>query len=170
MELNTLKPAPGSKHVRKRGCPRHRVGDGQNGWPWHKGRERAPEAFTKWASRAGRCRCSAGCPSAASTRRRGRTAPKCCCLISSRVKAEKIDLAVLKEAGVVSGIGQESQSDRFRQTHAQSDADRCRREQGRSRRNRSGGRSHRCSDSSTQAETRAKGRAGVPAAGRGPIG
>ena len=67
MELNTIKPATGAKHAKRR------VGRGI-GSGLGKRRParvttasiRAPAAITRSASKAARCRCNAACPSAAS--------------------------------------------------------------------------------------------------------
>ena len=70
MELNTIKPAEGKK-------ARRRVGRGI-GSAWaktagrgHKGPEVAFGRLSRSASKAARCRCSAACPSAASSRSAG---------------------------------------------------------------------------------------------------
>src|SRR2546430_8118561 len=103
MKLNSLKPAPGSK------ANRHRVGrGGGSGWGktagrGHKGQRARSGGFHKVGFEGGQMPLQRRLP------KRGFNSPtredSAEVLLSDleRVKAEKIDLAVLKEAGVVPG-------------------------------------------------------------------
>ena len=103
MELNTLKPAPGSKHVRKRVARGIGSGTGKTGGRGHKGQRARSGGFHKVGFEGGQMPLQRRLP------KRGfnsATREDCAEVLLSdleRVKAEKIDLAVLKEAGVVSG-------------------------------------------------------------------
>src|SRR5438094_131436 len=103
MKLNTLKPAPGSK------SDRHRVGRGVgSGWGktagrGHKGQRARSGGFHKVGFEGGQMPLQRRLPKRGfNSTTREETAEV---LLSDleRVKAEKIDLAVLKEAGVVPG-------------------------------------------------------------------
>src|SRR5256885_6717807 len=103
MELNTLKPAPGSKHVRKRVARGIGSGTGKTGGRGHKGQRARSGGFHKVGFEGGQMPLQRRLP------KRGFKSPTredtAEVLLSDleRVKAEKIDLAVLKEAGVVPG-------------------------------------------------------------------
>jgi large subunit ribosomal protein L15 len=103
MELNTLKPAPGSKHVRKRVARGIGSGTGKTGGRGHKGQRARSGGFHKVGFEGGQMPLQRRLP------KRGFNSPTredtAEVLLSDleRVKAEKIDLAVLKEAGVVPG-------------------------------------------------------------------
>ena len=70
MELNNIKPADGSKKDRRRVGRGIGSGLGKTAGRGHKGQKSVPAASTRSASKAARCRCSAACPSAASSRPR----------------------------------------------------------------------------------------------------
>src|SRR5437660_1169598 len=101
MELNTLKPAPGAKHVRKRVARGIGSGTGKTGGRGHKGQRARSGGFHKVGFEGGQL--------PRRLPKRGFNSPTredtAEVLLSDleRVKAEKIDLAVLKEAGVVPG-------------------------------------------------------------------
>src|SRR2546421_654471 len=103
MELNTLKPAPGSKHVRKRVARGIGSGTGKTGGRGHKGQRARSGGFHKVGFEGGQMPLQRRLP------KRGFRSPTredvAEVLLSDleRVKAEKIDLAVLQEAGVVPG-------------------------------------------------------------------
>ncbi len=103
MELNTLKPAPGAKHVRKRVARGIGSGTGKTGGRGHKGQRARSGGFHKVGFEGGQMPLQRRLP------KRGFNSPTredtAEVLLSDleRVKAEKIDLAVLKEAGVVPG-------------------------------------------------------------------
>src|SRR6266581_7840721 len=103
MELNTLKPAPGSKRARKRVCRGIGSGTGKTGGRGHKGQRARSGGFHKVGFEGGQMPLQRRLP------KRGFNSPTredgAEVLLSDleRVKAEKIDLAVLKEAGVVPG-------------------------------------------------------------------
>src|SRR5260370_20871687 len=103
MQLNTLKPAPGSKHVRKRVARGIGSGTGKTGGRGHKGQRARSGGFHKVGFEGGQMPLQRRLP------KRGFNSPtredSAEVLLSDleRVKAEKIDLAVLKEAGVVPG-------------------------------------------------------------------
>ena len=103
MELNTLKPAPGSKHVRKRVARGIGSGTGKTGGRGHKGQRARSGGFHKVGFEGGQMPLQRRLPKRGfNSTTREETAEV---LLSDleRVKAEKIDLAVLKEAGVVPG-------------------------------------------------------------------
>src|SRR5216683_1090073 len=103
MQLNTLKPAPGSKHVRKRVARGIGSGTGKTGGRGHKGQRARSGGFHKVGFEGGQMPLQRRLP------KRGFNSPTredtAEVLLSDleRVKAEKIDLAALKEAGVVPG-------------------------------------------------------------------
>jgi large subunit ribosomal protein L15 len=103
MELNTLKPAPGSKHVRKRVARGIGSGTGKTGGRGHKGQRARSGGFHKVGFEGGQMPLQRRLPKRGfKSLTREETAEV---LLSDleRVKAEKVDLAVLKEAGVVPG-------------------------------------------------------------------
>jgi len=101
MELNTLKPAPGSKHARKRVARGIGSGLGKTGGRGHKGQRNRSGGFHKVGFEGGQMPLQRRLP------KRGfkslTRADRAEVLLSDleRVKADKIDLAALKEAGVV---------------------------------------------------------------------
>jgi|SRR5580765_4357951 large subunit ribosomal protein L15 len=101
MELNTLKPAPGSKHTRKRVARGIGSGTGKTGGRGHKGQRARSGGFHKVGFEGGQMPLQRRLPKRGfnSLTRDDRAEVRLSDL--ERVKAEKIDLAVLKEAGVV---------------------------------------------------------------------
>jgi large subunit ribosomal protein L15 len=103
MELNTLKPAPGSKHVRKRVARGIGSGTGKTGGRGHKGQRARSGGFHKVGFEGGQMPLQRRLP------KRGFNSPTredtAEVLLSDleRLKVEKIDLAALKEANVVPG-------------------------------------------------------------------
>ena len=101
MELNTLKPAAGSKHARKRVARGIGSGTGKTGGRGHKGQRARSGGFHKVGFEGGQMPLQRRLPKRGfkSLTRDDRAEV----LLSDleRVKSEKIDLAVLKEAGVV---------------------------------------------------------------------
>ena len=101
MELNTLKPAPGSKHARKRVARGIGSGLGKTGGRGHKGQRARSGGFHKVGFEGGQMPLQRRLP------KRGFKSPtredRAEVLLSDleRLKADKIDLAALKEAGVV---------------------------------------------------------------------
>src|SRR2546425_11490245 len=101
MELNTLKPAPGSKRARKRVCRGIGSGTGKTGGRGHKGQRARSGGFHKVGFEGGQMPLQRRLP------KRGFNSPTredtAEVRISDieRIKPEKIDLAALKEAGVV---------------------------------------------------------------------
>jgi large subunit ribosomal protein L15 len=68
MRLNTIKPARGAKHARKRVGRGVGSGTGKTAGRGHKGQKARRAATTRLVSKAARCRCSGVCPSADSFR------------------------------------------------------------------------------------------------------
>src|SRR5882724_4354813 len=101
MELNTLKPAPGSKHARKRVARGIGSGTGKTGGRGHKGKRARSGGFHKVGFEGGQMPLQRRLPKRGfnSLTRDDRAEVRLSDL--ERVKAEKIDLAALKEAGVV---------------------------------------------------------------------
>src|SRR5256885_14139700 len=103
MELNTLKPAPGSKHVRKRVARGIGSGTGKTGGRGHKGQRARSGGFHKVGFEGGQMPLQRRLP------KRGFRSPTredtAEVLLSDleRIKGEKVDLAALNEAGVVPG-------------------------------------------------------------------
>jgi large subunit ribosomal protein L15 len=101
MELNTLKPAPGSKHARKRVARGIGSGTGKTGGRGHKGQRARSGGFHKIGFEGGQMPLQRRLPKRGfkSLTRDDRAEV----LLSDleRIKAEKIDLSALKEAGVV---------------------------------------------------------------------
>src|SRR6266705_1426014 len=101
MELNTLKPAPGSKRARKRVCRGIGSGTGKTGGRGHKGQRARSGGFHKVGFEGGQMPLQRRLP------KRGFTSPiredtaEVRLSDLERLEAEKIDLAALKEAGVV---------------------------------------------------------------------
>ena len=101
MELNTLKPAPGSKRARKRVARGIGSGMGKTGGRGHKGQRARSGGFHKVGFEGGQMPLQRRLPKRGfkSLSRQDTTEVRLSDL--ERVKAEKIDLAALKEAGVV---------------------------------------------------------------------
>jgi len=106
MELNTLKPAPGSKHARKRVARGIGSGMGKTGGRGHKGQRNRSGGFHKVGFEGGQMPLQRRLPKRGfkSLTRDDRAEV----LLSDleRVKSDRIDLAVLKEAGVVADAAQ----------------------------------------------------------------
>jgi large subunit ribosomal protein L15 len=101
MELNTLKPAPGSKHARKRVARGIGSGTGKTGGRGHKGQRARSGGFHKVGFEGGQMPLQRRLPKRGfkSLTRDDRAEVRLSDL--ERMKADKIDLAALKEAGVV---------------------------------------------------------------------
>jgi large subunit ribosomal protein L15 len=104
MELNTLKPAPGSKRARKRVARGIGSGTGKTGGRGHKGQRARSGGFHKVGFEGGQMPLQRRLP------KRGFNSPiredtaEVRLSDLERVKVEKIDLDALKEAGVVPGL------------------------------------------------------------------
>jgi large subunit ribosomal protein L15 len=101
MELNTLKPAPGAKHPRKRVARGIGSGTGKTGGRGHKGQRARSGGFHKVGFEGGQMPLQRRLPKRGfnSLTRDDRAEVRLSDL--DRIKAEKIDLAALKEAGIV---------------------------------------------------------------------
>src|SRR6266705_1157607 len=108
MELNTLKPAPGSKHARKRVCRGIGSGMGKTGGRGHKGQRARSGGFHKVGFEGGQMPLQRRLP------KRGFNSPvrdnsaEVRLSDLERVEAEKIDLTVLIDAGVAVSKGARS--------------------------------------------------------------
>ena len=101
MELNTLKPAPGSKRERKRVARGPGSGTGKTGGRGHKGQRARSGGFHKVGFEGGQMPLQRRLPKRGfNSPIRGDTAEVRLSDLE-RLDAEKIDLAALKEAGVV---------------------------------------------------------------------
>ena len=101
MELNTLKPAPGSKRARKRVCRGIGSGTGKTGGRGHKGQRARSGGFHKVGFEGGQMPLQRRLPKRGfNSPIRGDTAEVRLSDLE-RLTAEKIDLVALKEAGVV---------------------------------------------------------------------
>jgi large subunit ribosomal protein L15 len=103
MELNTLKPAPGSKHVRKRVARGIGSGTGKTGGRGHKGQRARSGGFHKVGFEGGQMPLQRRLPKRGFNSLTREDTAEVLLSDLERVKVEKIDLAVLKEAGVVPG-------------------------------------------------------------------
>src|SRR5213083_1938464 len=103
MELNTLKPAPGSKHVRKRVARGIGSGTGKTGGRGHKGQRARSGGFHKVGFEGGQMPLQRRLPKRGFNSTTREDTAEVLLSDLERVKAEKIDLAVLKEADVVPG-------------------------------------------------------------------
>ena len=101
MELNTLKPAPGSKHARKRVARGIGSGMGKTGGRGHKGQRARSGGFHKVGFEGGQMPLQRRLPKRGFNSSTREDTAEVRLSDLERVKAEKIDLAVLKEAGVV---------------------------------------------------------------------
>ena len=68
MQLNNIQPAQGAKKPKRRVGRGIGTGLGKTAGRGHKGRNPVQAVFTRWVSKAVRCRCNAACQSAASSR------------------------------------------------------------------------------------------------------
>ena len=104
MELNTLKPAPGSKHARKRVARGIGSGLGKTGGRGHKGQRNRSGGFHKVGFEGGQMPLQRRLPKRGfkSLTREDRAEVRLSDL--ERVNAEKIDLAALKGAGIVPDV------------------------------------------------------------------
>lgn len=68
MELNTIKPAAGAKHAKRRVGRGIGSGLGKTAGRGHKGQNPVQAATTKWVLKAVKCLCNAVCQSVASSR------------------------------------------------------------------------------------------------------
>src|SRR5882762_6170823 len=101
MELNTLRPAPGANRARKRVARGIGSGTGKTGGRGHKGQRARSGGFHKVGFEGGQMPLQRRLPKRGfKSPTRGDTAEVRLSDLE-RIKAEKIDLAVLKEAGVV---------------------------------------------------------------------
>ena len=89
MELNTLKPAPGSKHVRKRVARGIGSGTGKTGGRGHKGQRARSGGFHKVGFEGGQMPLQRRLPKRGFNSPTARIPPKCCCRISSVSKPRK---------------------------------------------------------------------------------
>lgn len=101
MELNTLKPAPGSKRARKRVARGIGSGMGKTGGRGHKGQRARSGGFHKVGFEGGQMPLQRRLPKRGFKSLSRRDTAEVRLSDLERVKAEKIDLAVLQEAGVV---------------------------------------------------------------------
>ena len=79
MQLNTLKPAEGSKHAKRRVGRGIGSGLGKTAGRGHKGQKSRSGGFHKVGFEGGQMRCSVACPSAVSRRWASTCTPKCVC-------------------------------------------------------------------------------------------
>ena len=101
MELNTLKPAPGSKHARKRVARGIGSGTGKTGGRGHKGQRARSGGFHKIGFEGGQMPLQRRLPKRGFKSLTREDGAQVRLSDLDRMKAEKIDLAALKEAGVV---------------------------------------------------------------------
>jgi large subunit ribosomal protein L15 len=101
MELNTLKPAPGSKHARKRVARGIGSGTGKTGGRGHKGQRARSGGFHKVGFEGGQMPLQRRLPKRGFNSLTRDDLAEVRLSDLERIKAEKIDLAALKEAGVV---------------------------------------------------------------------
>jgi large subunit ribosomal protein L15 len=101
MELNTLKPAPGSKHARKRVARGIGSGTGKTGGRGHKGQRARSGGFHKVGFEGGQMPLQRRLPKRGfnSLTREDQAEVRLSDL--ERAKVESVDLAVLKKAGIV---------------------------------------------------------------------
>jgi large subunit ribosomal protein L15 len=101
MELNTLKPAPGSKRARKRVARGIGSGMGKTGGRGHKGQRARSGGFHKVGFEGGQMPLQRRLPKRGFKSLSRQDTAEVRLSDLERVEAEKIDLAALKEAGVV---------------------------------------------------------------------
>jgi len=104
MELNTLKPAPGSKHARKRVARGIGSGLGKTGGRGHKGQRARSGGFHKVGFEGGQMPLQRRLPKRGFKSLTRDERAEVLLADLERVKAEKIDLAALKDAGVVPDV------------------------------------------------------------------
>ena len=68
MELNSIKPADGAKHAKRRVGRGIGSGLGKTAGRGHKGQKSRSGGYHRWASKAVKCLCSVACQSAVSSR------------------------------------------------------------------------------------------------------
>jgi large subunit ribosomal protein L15 len=101
MELNTLKPAPGSKRARKRVARGIGSGTGKTGGRGHKGQRARSGGFHKVGFEGGQMPLQRRLPKRGFKSLSRQDTAEVRLSDLEHVKAEKVDLAALKEAGVV---------------------------------------------------------------------
>ena len=101
MELNTLKPASGSKRARKRVCRGIGSGTGKTGGRGHKGQRARSGGFHKVGFEGGQMPLQRRLPKRGFNSLTREDTAEVRLSDLERLTAEKIDLAALKEAGVV---------------------------------------------------------------------
>src|SRR6266700_1724092 len=101
MELNTLKPAPGSKRARKRVCRGIGSGTGKTGGRGHKGQRARSGGFHKVGFEGGQMPLQRRLPNRGFNSPTREDTAEVRLSDLERLRAEKIDLAALKAAGVV---------------------------------------------------------------------
>ncbi len=101
MELNTLKPAPGSKRARKRVARGIGSGTGKTGGRGHKGQRARSGGFHKVGFEGGQMPLQRRLPKRGFKSLSRQDTAEVRLSDLERVKVEKIDLAALREAGIV---------------------------------------------------------------------
>jgi large subunit ribosomal protein L15 len=101
MDLNTLKPAPGSKHARKRVARGIGSGTGKTGGRGHKGQRARSGGFHKVGFEGGQMPLQRRLPKRGFKSLTREDGAEVRLSDLERMEAEKIDLAALKEAGVI---------------------------------------------------------------------
>src|SRR2546427_12601100 len=101
MELNTLKPAPASRRARKRVCRGIGSGTGKTGGRGHKGQRARSGGFHKVGFEGGQMPLQRRLPKRGFNSLTREDTAEVRLSDLERLTAEKIDLAALKEAGVV---------------------------------------------------------------------
>jgi len=101
MELNTLKPAPGSKHARKRVARGIGSGTGKTGGRGHKGQRARSGGFHKVGFEGGQMPLQRRLPKRGFNSMTHEDQAEVRLSDLERLKAENVDLAALKKAGVV---------------------------------------------------------------------
>src|SRR5213593_4253840 len=101
MELNTLKPAPGSKHVRKRVARGIGSGTGKTGGRGHKGQRARSGGYHKVGFEGGQMPLHRRLPKRGFKSITREDTPEVRTSELARMKATDIDLAVLKAEGIV---------------------------------------------------------------------
>src|SRR5712664_2242876 len=102
MELNTLKPAPGSKHVRKRVARGIGSGTGKTGGRGHKGQRARSGGFHKVGFEGGQMPLQRRLPKRGFNLMTREDTAEVLLSELARMKATDIDLAALKAEGIVS--------------------------------------------------------------------
>src|ERR1700745_4266066 len=103
MELNTIQPAEGAKHYKRRVGRGIGSGTGKTGGRGHKGQRARSGGFHKVGFEGGQMPLQRRLPKRGFRSSTREDTAEVLLSDLERVKAEKIDLAVLKEAGVVPG-------------------------------------------------------------------